>query len=82
MLGLILIGLDSLVIKSVYLFESFGWILQKIEFIGDIGTVQSYLKKWGKRVNFDNGVPKIARKSKRGSKDKWCDKGEKKKLWQ
>ena len=24
--------------------ESFGWILQKIKFIGDIGTVQSYLK--------------------------------------
>ena len=30
--------------------ESFGWILQKVEFIGVIGIVQSYLKneerKW------------------------------------
>ena len=36
--------------------ESFGWIMQKIEFIGDIGIVQSYLGKWGKRVNFSNGI--------------------------
>ena len=55
--------------------ESFSWILQKIEFIGDIGTVQSYLEKWGKRVNFGNGVAEIARKSMRESKDKWCDGG-------
>ena len=34
--------------------ESFGWIMQKIEFIGDIGIVQSYLGKWGKRVNFES----------------------------
>ena len=36
--------------------------MQKTEFIGVIGTVQSYLKKWGKRLNFGNNVAKIARK--------------------
>ena len=43
--------------------ESFGWKLQKTEFIGDIGTVQSYLRKCGKRVNFGKTVVEIARKS-------------------
>ena len=52
--------------------------MQKIEFIGDIDTVQNYLEKWGKRVNFGNSVAKIARKSTRDSKDKWCDGGERK----
>ena len=55
--------------------QSFGWILQKTEFIGNIGTVQSYLEKWGKRVNFNNDVAEIARKGMRKSKDKWCDGG-------
>ena len=61
-----------------HLTVSFDWILQKIEFIGDIDTVQNYLEKWGKRVNFGNSVAKIARKSTRDSKDKWCDGGERK----
>ena len=60
--------------------ESCSWLLQKIEFIGDIGTVQSYLEKWGKRVNFGNGVAEITRKSMRESKDKWCDGGGRKNL--
>ena len=58
-----------------YYLECFGWILQKIEFIGDIGTVQSYLGKWKKIVNFDNTVAKIARKSMRKKDDKWCNGG-------
>ena len=49
--------------------------MQKIEFIGDISTVQSYLEKWGKRVNLGNGGAEIARKIMRESKDKWCDGG-------
>ena len=49
--------------------------MQKIEFIGDIATVQSYLGKWGNRVNFGNNVVEITRKSMRESKDKWCDEG-------
>ena len=49
--------------------------MQKIEFIGDIGTVQSYLGKWKKIVNFDNTVAKIARKSMREKEDKWCNGG-------
>ena len=63
-----------------HLTVSFDWILQKIEFIGDIDTVQNYLEKWGKRVNFGNSVVEIARKSTRDSKDKWCD-GEERKNW-
>ena len=40
------------------------WLkIVKMEFIGVIGTVQSYLAKWGKRLNFGNGVAEIARKS-------------------
>ena len=37
--------------------------MQKTEFIGVIGTDQSYLAKWGKRLNFGNGIAEIARKS-------------------
>ena len=46
--------------------------MQKIKFIVDIGTVQNYLEKWGKKVNFGNGVAEIAIKSmrERESKDK------------
>ena len=58
-----------------YYLERFGWILQKIKFIVDIGTVQSYLEKWKKIVNFDNTVAKIARKSMRKKDDKWCNGG-------
>ena len=44
--------------------ESFGWILEKIEFICDMGTVQSYLGKRGcrnsnKKLNFGNLITKI-----------------------
>ena len=34
-----------------------------MKFIGVIGTVQNYLAKWGKRLNFSKGVVEIARKS-------------------
>ena len=34
-----------------------------MEFIGVIGTIQSYGTKWGKRLNFGNDVAEIARKS-------------------
>ena len=43
---------------------------KKTEFIGDIGTVQSYLRKCGKRVNFGKTVVEIARKSMKERKDK------------
>ena len=36
---------------------------KKTEFIVIIGTVQSYLVKWGERLNFGNGFVEIARKS-------------------
>ena len=40
------------------------WLkIVKMEFIGVIGTIQSYLAKWGKRLNFGNGVTEIARKN-------------------
>ena len=34
-----------------------------MEFIVVIGIVQSYLAKWGERLNFGNGIAEIARKS-------------------
>ena len=34
-----------------------------MKFIGVIGIVQSYLAKWGKRLNFGNSVAEITRKS-------------------
>ena len=45
--------------------ESFGWILLNLEFICVIGTVTTYLGKWGKRVNFGNGVAEIQQKYER-----------------
>ena len=38
-----------------------------------IGTVQSYLAKWGERLNFGNTVAEIVRKSMREKKTEWCD---------
>ena len=46
--------------------ESFGWLLLNSEFICVIDTVPIYLGKWGKRVNFGNGVAKIQHKYERG----------------
>ena len=45
--------------------ESFGWILLNSDFICVIGTVPTYLGKWGKRVNFGNGVAEIQQKYER-----------------
>ena len=45
--------------------ESFGWILLNLEFICIIDTVLTYLGKWGKWVNFGNGVAKIQQKYER-----------------
>ena len=39
--------------------------MQKIEFICDIGTVESYLGKWGKIAIFSNNVAEILSKSMR-----------------
>ena len=47
--------------------------MQKTEFIVVIDTVQSYLAKWGERLNFGNTVAEIVRKSMREKKVKWCD---------
>ena len=47
--------------------------MQKTEFIVVIGTVQSYLAKWGERLNFGNIVAEIVRKSMREKKVEWCD---------
>ena len=57
--------------KQVKKREFFGWILQKIIFICNMGTVQNYLENWWKRVNFENGVAEILTKVWEG-KDKWC----------
>ena len=47
--------------------------MQKTEFIVVIGTVQSYLAKWGERLDFGNIVAEMVRKSMREKKDEWCD---------
>ena len=51
--------------------------MQKTEFIDVINTIQSYLAKWGERLNFGNGIAEIVRKSMREKKDEWCDGREK-----
>ena len=45
--------------------ESFGWILLNSEFICVVGTVSTYLEKWGKIVNFGNSVAEIQQKYER-----------------
>ena len=45
--------------------ESFGWILLNLEFICVIGTILSYLRNWGKRMNFGNGIAEIQQKYER-----------------
>ena len=44
-----------------------------MEFIVVIDTIQSYLAKWGERLNFNNTVAKIVRKSMRKKKVEWCN---------
>ena len=42
------------------------WLnIAKLEFICIIGTVSTYLEKWGKRVNFGNGITEIQQKYER-----------------
>ena len=54
--------------------ESFGLILQNLNFICVIGTVESYLGLWGKRENFGITIAKIQqkvweRRRKRGERE-------------
>ena len=42
--------------------KSFGLILQNLNFICVIGTVESYLGLWGKRVNFGITIAEIQQK--------------------
>ena len=51
--------------------ESFGWILLNSEFICVIDSIPIYLGKWGKRVNFGNGVAEIQQKYEREREKKW-----------
>ena len=44
-----------------------------MKFIIVINTVQNYLAKWEERLNFDNTVAEIVRKSMREKKVEWCD---------
>ena len=46
---------------------------KRTEFIVVIGTIQSYLVKWGERLNFGNTVAETVRKSMREEKVEWCD---------
>ena len=45
--------------------ESFGWILLNSKFICVIGTVPTYLGKWGEKMNFGNTVAEIQQKYER-----------------
>ena len=54
--------------------ESFGLILQNLNFICVIGTVESYLGLWGKIVNFGITIAEIQqkvweRRRKRGERE-------------
>ena len=75
MLKLIPIYLLIIFIKTIWGGGGGGSLLakncKKTEFIVVIGTVQSYLAKWGESLNFNNDVVEIARKIK-------CVKGERK----
>ena len=51
--------------KELVKCESFGWILLNSEFICVVGTVSTYLGKWGKIVNFGNSVVEIQQKYER-----------------
>ena len=68
----------SLIVTN-FVVDSFGWILQKIMFICDMGTIQSYLEIWKKRVNFGNGC----RNSNKSTREKryvmWWE--EEEKIW-
>ena len=44
---------------SIELWESFGLILQNLKLVCVIGTVQTYLGFWGKRLNFGITVAEI-----------------------
>ena len=54
--------------------QSFGIILQNMNFICVIGTVESYLGLWGKRMNFGITIAEIQqkvweRRRKRGERE-------------
>ena len=51
-----------------------------MEFIIVVATVQSYLVKWGERLNFGDTIAEIVRKSMREKKVEWCD-WEREKKW-
>ena len=50
--------------------ESFWLILQNLNFICVIGIIESYLRLWGKRVNFSITIAEIQQKSMREKKKK------------
>ena len=49
----------------IYIIESFGLILLNSKFICVIGTIPTYLEKWGEKVNFGNIVAIIQQKYER-----------------
>ena len=50
--------------------ESFGLILQNLNLICVIGTVETYLGFWGERLNFGIAIAEIQPKSMREKKKK------------
>ena len=69
------------IMKMVFEFDkengdSFGLILQNLNFICIIGTVESYLRLWGKRVNFGITIAEIQKKYEREK-----EKGRERKCW-
>ena len=59
---------------KLFLGESFGLILQNLKLICIIGTVQTYLRFWGERLNFGITVVKIQPKVWERRRKRWREK--------
>ena len=59
---------------KLFLGESFGLILQNLKLICIIGTVQTYLRFWGERLNFDITVVEIQPKVWERRRKRWREK--------
>ena len=59
---------------KLFLGESFGLILQNLKLICIIGTVQTYLRFWGERLNFGITVVEIQPKVWERRRKRWREK--------
>ena len=82
-ISILSVNFENLTVRLHVLLESFGWILQKIKFICDIYTVQTYLGKWQEKRISAIVLPKFwekvgERREDRGERNDVTDVGERK----